>query len=317
MSNKTEKYLALSGGIGGAKLALGLSHVLDKSQLTVVVNTGDDFEHFGLHISPDIDTLLYTLADLNNTELGWGRRDESWSFLDAAKQLGLDSWFQLGDKDLAIHLYRTSSLNEGNSLTQITASLAEKLGITTDIVPMSDFPVRTMVETDMGELPFQQYFVKHRCEPAVKAVNFAGIESALPSPQFEKQLLDEDLAAVIICPSNPFLSVEPILALSGIKEQLKNGAAPVVVVSPVVQGQAIKGPTTKMMQELGLQTDVTAIAKLYADIGQVMVIDNSDAAYEAELKEKGFKVLVTNIIMRSLEDRIKLANDTIEFIREL
>lgn len=313
MSNHKEKYLALSGGIGGAKLALGLMHTLDSEQLTIVANTGDDFEHFGLSISPDIDTLLYTLAGINNKELGWGRSDETWSCLDAAKQLGMESWFQLGDKDLALHLYRTNRLNEGASLSVIVQELTERFGIEVKITPMSDQPVRTMVETELGVLPFQEYFVKHRCEPKVQKVSFAGINTAVPSTNFLNGLNESDLQSVIVCPSNPFLSVEPILSLNGIRDLLGNTNIPVIVVSPIVQGQALKGPTAKMMQELGLDTDVLAIARLYKDIAQAIVIDNSDAKYKQELEDIGLNVLSTNTIMNTLDDRITLAKDIIEF----
>ena len=313
MSKHKEKYLALSGGIGGAKLALGLMHTLDSEQLTIVANTGDDFEHFGLSISPDIDTLLYTLAGINNKELGWGRSDETWNFLDAAKQLGMESWFQLGDKDLALHLYRTNRLNEGASLSVVVQELAEQFGIEVKLIPMSDQPVRTMVETDLGLLPFQEYFVKHRCEPKVQKVSFAGINTAVPSTNFLNGLNESDLRSVIVCPSNPFLSVEPILSLNGIRDLLGNTNIPVIVVSPIVQGQALKGPTAKMMQELGLDTDVLAIARLYKDIAQAIVIDNNDAKYKQELEDIGLNVLSTNTIMNTLDNRITLAKDIIEF----
>ena len=219
MNTGSEKYLAISGGVGGAKLALGLSHILHDSQLTVIANTGDDFEHFGLHISPDIDTLLYTLADLNNIELGWGRRDEGWNFAEASAQLGMDTWFKLGDKDLAIHIYRSNRLAAGASLSQVVSELCARLNLKADIVPMTDAAVRTMVECELGTLPFQEYFVRNRCEPRVREIRFDGIEKARPSEAFLSCLDDEKLQAIIICPSNPFLSVQPILSLPGLKRQ--------------------------------------------------------------------------------------------------
>lgn len=318
MSISQKKYLALSGGIGGAKLALGLTRILDRRQLTIVANTGDDFEHLGLAISPDVDTLLYTLAGMNNKELGWGRRDETWSFFATAKQLGMESWFQLGDKDLALHLYRTKRLKEGALLSEVVAELGLKLGIEADLVPMSDAPVRTMVDTEIGVLPFQEYFVKHRCRPKVKEISFDGIEKAQASRGLAKILNDPALCATIICPSNPFLSIQPILSLPGLENDLENSKGPVIVISPIVQGRALKGPTAKMMQELGLGlgTDVLAIGHLYQKIAQGIVIDSSDAAYLKPLEALGFKVLATNIVMETVADKVQLAEDVVQFSQE-
>jgi LPPG:FO 2-phospho-L-lactate transferase len=317
MNNNSGKYLALSGGIGGAKLALGLSHCLGDAQLTVIANTGDDFEHFGLAISPDIDTLLYTLADMNNTELGWGRRDESWNFAEACKQLGLETWFRLGDRDLAIHMYRSQRLKEGASLSQIIKELCTRLDVQTDIVPMSDMPVRTMVESDIGTLAFQEYFVKNRCKPRVSAIHFSGIEEALPAPAFLDCLEDEQLQAIIICPSNPFLSVQPILSLPGLRQRIKTSARPVIVVSPIVQGKSIKGPTSKLMQELDLTCDVKTIAELYQDIATNIVIDRQDEAATDDIEAMGIKVHSANIMMNSLQDKIDLAQALINFSHSL
>ncbi len=309
MNTNTEKYLAISGGIGGAKLALGLSHSLHDSQLTIIANTGDDFEHFGLYISPDIDTLLYTLADMNNVDLGWGRRDESWNFSDACSQLGMDTWFRLGDKDLAIHLYRSMRLREGASLSEVIKELCLRFRVKSDIVPMSDMPVRTMVESDMGILSFQEYFVKNRCEPKVSAIRFEGIENAAPSPAFLECLDEPDLRAIIICPSNPFLSVQPILSLPGLKAKIKATGKPIIVVSPIVNGQSIKGPTSKMMQELNLASNVLTIAELYRDIATAIVIDRQDNNAADEITSMGMVVHCTNIIMNDLQDKIDLAQD--------
>ena len=317
MNTVSEKYLALSGGIGGAKLALGLQHCLDKSQLTIVANTGDDFEHLGLAISPDIDTLLYTLADLNNQELGWGRRDESWNFAEASKQIGLDTWFSLGDRDLAIHLYRSQRLREGANLSQIVEELCKRFRIQANIVPMSDSAVRTMVDTNIGTLPFQEYFVKNRCKPVVSDIRFDGIEIARPTQAFLECLDDSNLKAIIICPSNPFLSVNPILSLPTLKEKISSAGKPVIVVSPIVQGNSIKGPTAKLMRELNLECNVQTIAELYKDIATALVIDMQDEAATAELNTMGLKVFSTNIVMNNLQDKIDLAQSLIKFIHTL
>ncbi len=317
MNNNTEKYLAISGGIGGAKLALGLSHHLSGSQLTVIANTGDDFEHFGLYISPDVDTLIYTLAGINNTELGWGRRDESWNFADTCRQLDLDTWFRLGDRDLAIHLYRSMRLREGVSLSQIVRELCQRFRVTTRIVPMSDMPVRTILESDMGTLAFQEYFVKNRCKPRVSEVRFDGLENAVPSPGFLECLEDHDLQAIIICPSNPFLSVLPILSLPGLKERIKSSGKPVIVVSPIVSGQSIKGPTSKLMQELNMTCEVLTIAGLYRDIATAIVIDSQDESASDEITAMGLVVHSTNIIMKDLQDKISLAREVTRFSHSL
>lgn len=317
MNGSSDRFLALSGGIGGAKLALGLSHVLEKTQLTVIANTGDDFEHFGLYISPDVDTLIYTLADINNTKLGWGRRDETWNFMDACGEVGLDTWFRLGDRDLAVHLYRSNRLKQGATLSDIVRELCAGFSVRSEIIPMSDHPVRTIVETDSGILPFQEYFVKHRCKPRVAAIHFEGIDEAMPAPGFLKRLQDPGLRAIIICPSNPFLSVHPILSLPGIKQDFKTGVRPVIVVSPIVQGQALKGPTTKLMRELKLETDVVTIAGIYKDIADAVVIDTQDTEFTQEIESMGITVHTANIVMRTLQDRINLAKDVVKFAHDL
>jgi LPPG:FO 2-phospho-L-lactate transferase len=317
MNKKMGKYLAISGGIGGAKLALGLSHALNPAQLTVVANTGDDFIHHGLNISPDIDTLLYTLADLNNTELGWGRRDETWGFAEACEQLGMDTWFRLGDKDLAIHLYRTERIRQGASLSEVINELRVKFKVRAEIVPMSDTSVSTIVESDIGTLSFQEYFVKNRCKPKVSKIHFAGINEAMPAPAFLQTLDDEELQAIIICPSNPFLSIDPILCLPGIKEKIKKSAKPVLVVSPVVDGQSLKGPTAKLMHELNFSCDVLSIAEIYHDIATAIIIDTSDKLAIDKIESLGLSVLSTNIIMNELEEKIELGRQLIELCTSL
>lgn len=317
MNNNSDKFLALSGGVGGAKLALGLSHVLDIEQLLVVVNTGDDFQHMGLSVSPDIDTLIYTLSGLNNRELGWGRQDESWNFMQACEELGMETWFRLGDKDLALHLFRTQCLAQGFTLSEVTRELCKRFNIKTQIVPMSENSVKTFVNTSIGTLPFQEYFVKHHCVPEVTGLEYKGIDSAKMSSSFDQYLDDPLLQAVIICPSNPFLSIQPILSLDKVKKKLKKIMTPVIVVSPVVEGQALKGPTAKMMKELDFDCDVSGIVDFYADITDGIVIDNKDSGYVEEIESRGVKVHTTNIVMQSLQDRKDLAKEVIQFSKKL
>ncbi len=243
--------IALSGGVGGAKLAFGLAQILPPEDLTIVVNTGDDFEHLGLPISPDIDTLLYTLARLNDPEKGWGRADETWSFLETMKELGGESWFMLGDRDLALHHFRRMLLNSGLTLTQSVAVIAERLGVRQTVLPMSNEPVRTMVDTEQGQLSFQHYFVRERTEPKVVKVWFEGADQAHLTKELGDVFARTDLDGVVVCPSNPYLSIDPLLSVPGFLDALSETRAPVVAVSPIVGGEAIKGPTAKMMRELG------------------------------------------------------------------
>ncbi len=309
--------LALSGGIGGAKLALGLARLLPAEQLAIVVNTGDDFEHLGLHISPDIDTLLYTLAGISNPETGWGRANESWSFMSALGELGADTWFRLGDQDLALNVYRTHHLRSGRTLSEVTADLAERLGLSVAVAPMSDDPVRTLVDTDAGLLEFQDYFVRRQCRPAVSGILFKGSESARPSPEFEELLNSRELAAVIICPSNPFLSIDPMLSIPGVRDSLINCAAPVIAVSPVVHGKAIKGPTAKIMGELGIPVAASAVAEHYDELIDGFVLDSSDTQFAKSIANRDLTVEVTSTVMITLDDRMSLARDVLEFATSL
>lgn len=313
----SEHYVALSGGVGGAKLALGLARVLEPDKLTIVANTGDDFSHFGMHIAPDLDTVMYTLAGVSNTETGWGRDGETWNFMAAIEELGGETWFNLGDKDLATHIERAEGFRRGESLSQVTSALSKALGIKHAIVPMSDDPVRTMIMTPEGELMFQHYFVRDRCAPVISGVRFEGVDSAKPAPGFLKALNSPDLAGVIICPSNPYVSVDPILALPGIRETLRDIAAPVVAVSPIVKGMAIKGPAAKMMVELGMESNVETVARHYHGLVDGLVIDAEDADAGAAIESLGMGVLVTNTIMKTLEDRTDLARACMEFSKQL
>ena len=309
MSEAKGFVLALSGGIGGAKLALGLYRILPQGALTVIANTGDDFEHLGLAISPDIDTLLYTLAALDNPELGWGRRGETWTFMKALGDLGGEVWFNLGDGDLATHVERTRRLAAGESLSEITDDFRRRLGISARLLPMSDDRVGTRLRTAEGWLDFQDYFVRRHCAPVVREIAFAGAEKARPQPAFLAALTDRTLRAVVICPSNPFISIDPILSLPGVREALRACPAPVVAVSPIIGGKAIKGPTAKMMAELGLPVGAAAVARYYGDVLDHYVADEADADEFADI---GVPVTLAPTLMQSLEDREALARVVLE-----
>ena len=298
------KVVALSGGVGGAKLALGLSRVLAPGQLTIIANTGDDFRHLGLSISPDIDTLLYTLSGLADPERGWGVRDESWNFMEAMARLGGETWFRLGDRDLATHVERTRLLSAGISLSAVTDNLRERLGIACRIVPMTDAEVRTQLLTDEGWLDFQHYFVRLHCEPAVREIRYCGAELAEPAPAVLEALGDPHLQAVVICPSNPMLSVDPILAIPALRSALLRLRVPIVAVSPIIGGAAVRGPTAKLMREFGFDSSASAVARRYAGIVRLFVVDREDA--EAAMPP-GMERVVAATLMRSLQDREDLA----------
>jgi LPPG:FO 2-phospho-L-lactate transferase len=296
--------LALSGGIGGAKLALGLYRILPPGQLTVVANSGDDFDHLGLSISPDIDTLLYTLAGIDNPQQGWGRRDETWTFMAALETLGGDTWFKLGDGDLAIHVERTRRLAAGESLSQITGDFRRRLGISAQLLPMTDERVCTRLRTAEGWLDFQEYFVRLRAAPVVREIAYAGASAARANSDFLGALAKDDLEAVVICPSNPFLSIDPILSLPGVRRALRACRAPVVAVSPIIGGKAVKGPTAKIMAELGLPIGAAAVARHYEDILDIFVADEADAE---EVQQLGIPVSLSKTLMLTIEDREALA----------
>lgn len=311
-SLRGKPVVALCGGVGGAKLALGLERLIG-ADLTVIVNTGDDFEHLGLHVSPDIDTVVYTLGGLSDLERGWGRADESWNFMEALGALGGETWFRLGDRDLAMHVERTRALRSGTSLTEFTAATARRLGIAASILPMSDDRVETMVMTAEGALPFQRYFVGLQCAPVVKRLEFSNAERAVASSQVLAALRNPDLAAIFICPSNPYLSVDPILALSDIRRALDAVTAPIIAVSPLIGGQAVKGPTAKIMAELGVPADSASIAWHYPFIDG-LIIDEADRAEAGNIE---MPVLVTSTFMRTLGDRDRLAADCLDFADRL
>ena len=301
------KVIALAGGVGGAKLAHGLAQILPPEDLTVIVNTGDDFEHYGLSISPDLDTVCYTLAGLANPETGWGRADETWNVIENAKHLGGPGWFNLGDRDLGTHLERTRRLKAGDSLSQITRDFCKAWGVKHTVLPMSNQPVRTIVETDEGELAFQEYFVHRRCEPRVKGFRFEGVETAEPAPDAKEALRSAD--AVIICPSNPWVSVDPIRKVLPIPPGIR-----VAAVSPIIGGETVKGPAAKMYRELNIEPSAFAVANHYRGVVTDYVLDYVDAQLDESVRGLNMRTFVTNTLMKSHDDRKRLAGDVLHFI---
>jgi LPPG:FO 2-phospho-L-lactate transferase len=297
--------VALCGGVGGAKLAHGLTLALPAHELTVLVNTGDDFRHLGLYISPDLDSVLYALAGLSDPIRGWGRREETWRFMEALGQLGGENWFQLGDGDLALHVERSWRLAQGATLSEVTAHLCRVLGIAVEVLPMSDDPVRTRVLTAEGRLDFQDYFVRRRCQPAVQAFEFSGAESAHAQPRALAALERRDLRAIIICPSNPFVSVEPILAVPGIRAAMQHSRAPVMAVTPISGGGAVTGPAAKMLAELGLDVSAAAVARRYAGLIDGFLIDQVDSIPDPL---PGVTFFSAATLMHTTEDRVRLAH---------
>lgn len=303
------KVVALAGGVGGAKLADGLAQSLPPEDLTVIVNTGDDFEHFGLNISPDLDTVCYTLAGLANPETGWGRVGETQQALKSVELLGGPTWFWLGDRDLGTHLERTRRLKSGSALSAVTAGFCRAWGVLVHVLPMSDQPVRTMVDTDEGELAFQQYFVARACEPKVQGFRFAGIEHALPAPGVLDALSSAEV--IIICPSNPWVSIAPILGLSGVRAAMAGKR--VLAVSPIIGGKAVKGPAAKMFAELNIEPSAFAVAQYYGELLRGFVFDEVDASQETAIRGLGIMPLATATLMQDRSGRARLAAKVLEF----
>lgn len=299
--------LALSGGVGGAKLAAGLAAVLAPEDLTIAVNTGDDFEHLGLTICPDIDSVTYALAGLNDTQRGWGVKDETWQAMAMLKALGEADWFNLGDRDLGMHVARSWRLRTGETLSAVTTRLTRELGIAHAIVPMSDAPVRTQIGTADGWLDFQRYFVAEQCRPVATGIRFAGVPGAAAAPALAEALARDDLGAIIICPSNPYLSVDPILAVDGVREALEARRVPLVAVSPLVGGTALKGPLAKLLGELGQPVSNQTIADHYGELLDHLVIDTADAADAEGLRTGALSVTITGTVMCGADDRERLA----------
>jgi LPPG:FO 2-phospho-L-lactate transferase len=301
--------VVLTGGVGGAKLVLGLVHILPAGEVTAIVNTGDDFTHLGLAISPDIDTLLYTLAGKANAAQGWGREGETWSFLAALRSLGGEDWFALGDGDLALHVLRTARRAAGEPLSAIIADFARAWGIGAAILPMSDDPVATVVETGEGPLAFQRYFVERRCEPAVQSVRFERAGTARPASGVIEAIHAAD--AILIAPSNPFLSIDPLLAVPGFRAALGEAHAPVVAVSPIIGGAAVKGPTAKLMRELGQEVSNASIAAHYHGLIDGLVIHSGDDAPES------VELAHTDTMMRDEQDKVRVAEKALALARSI
>jgi LPPG:FO 2-phospho-L-lactate transferase len=305
-----KKIVVLVGGVGGAKLALGLSHIVPPENLTLIMNTGDDFRHLGLKICPDLDTVMYTLADVINPEFGWGLKDDSITTLNTLeKHYNVEPWFRLGDKDMATHLLRTKMLNEGHTLTEVVAYLSQQIGVKPTMLPMTDDDVPTIVETaEMGELGFQEYFVKHRWQPVLKSIRYDGHETATISESVRSALELADM--VLIAPSNPWLSIAPILSISGIRELMISRDIPRVMVTPIIGGAAVKGPTAKIMGELGLEVTAETVARYYGDVITGFVNDN----HNDELALDGIKTIQFDTLMIDLDDKMKLAQSILDWI---
>jgi LPPG:FO 2-phospho-L-lactate transferase len=307
--------LALAGGVGGGKFCRGLTTVLPPKRLAVVVNTADDFVHLGLHISPDIDSVLYALADRNDPERGWGLAGETWNFLAALERLGGEAWFKLGDRDLATHILRTEAMAAGRTLSEVTALLARRLEVAHTVLPMTDDAVRSVVDTDEGPLAFQDYFVRRQCKPQFRGVMFRGAANAEPSQGF-RQALDR-AHAIVVTPSNPFVSIDPILALPGIKDALRQSRRPLVAVSPIVGGEAVKGPLAKMLRELGAEPSALGVARHYGRLVDGWLIDRVDRNLASAIEALGCRVKVCNTMMRTLDDKRRLAHDAVGLAFEL
>ena len=306
------KVVALAGGVGGAKLVDGLALALPPSDLTVIVNTGDDFEHLGLNISPDLDTVMYTLAGVANPETGWGRADESWAIFEALGALGGPTWFRLGDRDLELHVERTRRMGEGESLSKVTMDLSNGFGIETQLIPMSNDPIRTIVHTDEGPLAFQEYFVARGCQPEVRSFEFQGVESAEPAPGVIESLRAADL--IVFCPSNPWVSLDPILAVPGVQDAVE--LRPSIGVTPIIGGKTVKGPAAKMFAELDIEPTALAIAEHYPFL-DALIIDTVDSEWIEPIRQRGMQAFATNTLMDSSEARLRLAQESLEFASQL
>jgi LPPG:FO 2-phospho-L-lactate transferase len=306
------KITALAGGIGAAKFLLGLAGVMPAEDITIIANTGDDVELFGLRISPDIDTVTYTLAGVINETFGWGLADDTFESLQWMKRYGEAIWFNLGDRDLATHIYRTNALRQGKTLTEVTKHIASSLGVGSTILPMTDSYTPTRVVTDEGEMHFQEYFVRRRCEPQVYEIRFDNIEAAKPANGVIESIRNSDV--VIICPSNPFISIGPILAVPEVGDALKQTAAQVIAITPIIAGQALKGPAADMLRDLGHEVSARGVAAIYQDFVKLFVLDETDRALQSSIENLGIKVAVLDTIMKTLEDKERLAQQVLDLV---
>lgn len=301
--------VALAGGVGGAKLAVGLSHVVVPEELIIAVNTGDDFVHLGLHISPDIDSVSYALAGIENPETGWGVANETWSFMQMIDRLDGETWFKLGDRDLATHVERTRRLAGGSTLADVTRDLCRAMGVRHTVVPGTSDPLRTIVQTGDKRLSFQHYFVKLRCEPPVDGLAYEGASTARPAQAILDALNSQALEGIILCPSNPYLSIAPMLSMPELSDAIKRRKRPAIVVSPIIGNSAVKGPAAKMMRELGHQPSCLAVAEFYRGLIDFIMIDRSDSKYVPAIVQLGIRPIMSDIMMRDLNDRCRLARE--------
>jgi len=316
MKYSDTKIVTLCGGVGGSKLAYGLNSILDPDNLTIIANTGDDFVHLGFYICPDIDTIIYTLADLNDSEKGWGRKEESWRTMEILGQLGADTWFQLGDKDLALHLYRSKAYRAGSSLTSITKDISEKLGVQAHVLPMSNEMIQTIVDTDKGKFLFQEYFVKNKSEPIIRGISFKSKSASITS-EVRDVMADSNQKGFIICPSNPYLSIDPSLSIKEFKKSIIDFKSPKIAISPIVNRNSMKGPTSKIMEEIGIEVSSVSVAEHYKGLIDGIIIDESDKEQADKIKEMGIEVKLSKIIVKTKEEKNRLARESIEFIQEI
>ena len=301
---------ALAGGVGASKFLQGLALVMPPEDITVIVNTGDDIEMFGLYVAPDLDIVTYTLADIANPETGWGIRGDSFECLTALKRLGAEQWFNLGDRDLATHIWRTMMLREGSTLSMAANHIRKSLGVLSTILPMTDTHTPTMILTEDGEIHFQEYLVKRRAEIAIRGIRFENIEASVPAPGTLEAIRDSK--TVIVCPSNPLISIGPILAVPGLRDALKATSANVVAISPVVRGSSLKGPTDRMLRDLKMEVSAAQVARMYSDFIDIFVVDASDAAQGQAIEETGLEVLVTNTVMSGIDEKKNLARSVLQ-----
>ena len=306
------KVTALAGGIGASKFLLGLSHMMPPEDITVIANTGDDIELFGLRVCPDIDTVVYTLAGAINEETGWGVKQDTFECLKWLARYSDAPWFNLGDRDLATHIYRTDALCRGRTLTEVTEHIARSLGVRSRILPMTDRYTPTRVVTDEGEMHFQEYFVRRRSEPRVRQIRFENVEQAAPSAGIERAIMDAD--AVIICPSNPFISIGPILAVPGIRPWLDQTRASVIAVTPIIAGRALKGPAADMLCDLGHEVSALGVARVYRDIADAFVLDEADRELQPAIEALGVRVMTANTVMNTIEDKKRLAEAVLSYL---
>ncbi len=305
------KVVVLAGGVGGSKMVNGLAQILSPENLLIIANTADDFEHLGLCISPDLDTIMYTLAGVNNLETGWGRTDETWHIMAAVQDLKGPTWFNLGDKDLANNLLRTHWLRQGYPLSWVTAQLCQRFGVRPILLPMTDSPVRTIVHTDRGELAFQEYFVRHRCQPKASQLVYEGADEAETNRDIASAIRMADL--IVLAPSNPLLSLDPILALPGMGRLITAAVAPVIAVSPIIGGAAVKGPAAKLMQELDMEVSPFGVASHLKQALNGFVLDKVDQDHQARIEDLGLRALCTDTLMRSATDQARLAHEVVKF----